>query len=138
MSVGVCQTLMLHMRPLSGRGDLCKSKTRHTFTSDSTSVHLFLLTFAKCFMSGEFIIHESACRLCDEWTCNAHHHHHHYHPLLNREGRWGTTDDFATSFLHFSLFSSALWDLLNSRSVHFPDVVFPPLPLSALSSSPFH
>ena len=23
------------------------------------------------------------------------------HLSLNREGRWGTTDDFATSFLHF-------------------------------------
>ena len=35
-----------------------------------------------------------------------HHHHHHYHHLsLNCEGRWGTTDDFTTSFLHFSLFS---------------------------------
>ena len=28
---------------------------------------------------------------------------------LNCEGRWGTTDVFATSFLHFSLFSTALW-----------------------------
>ena len=28
------------------------------------------------------------------------------------------TDDFATSFLHFSLFSTALWDLPNSRPVH--------------------
>ena len=37
---------------------------------------------------------------------------------LTREGRWGTTDDFATSFLHFSLFSTALWDLPNSRPVH--------------------
>ena len=27
---------------------------------------------------------------------------HHHHQFLNREGRWGTTDDFATSFLHFS------------------------------------
>ena len=46
-------------------------------------------------------------------------HHHHYHHLsLNREGRWGTTDDFATSSLHFSLFSTALWDLANSRPVH--------------------
>ena len=34
-----------------------------------------------------------------------HHHHHHHHLFLNREGRWGTTDDFATSFLHLSLFS---------------------------------
>ena len=28
------------------------------------------------------------------------HHHHHHHQSPNREGRWGTTDDFATSFLH--------------------------------------
>ena len=27
---------------------------------------------------------------------------------LNHEGRWGTTADFATNFLHFSLFSTAL------------------------------
>ena len=32
--------------------------------------------------------------------------------------RWGTTGDFATCFLHFSLFSTALWDLPNSRPVH--------------------
>ena len=37
---------------------------------------------------------------------------------LIREGRWGTTVDFATNFLHFSLFSTALWDLANSRHVH--------------------
>ena len=49
-------------------------------------------------------------------NCTGSHHHH--HQSLNREGRWGTTDDFATSFLHFSLFSTALWDLLNSRPVH--------------------
>ena len=30
----------------------------------------------------------------------------------------GTADDFATSFLHFSLFSTVLWDLKNSRPVH--------------------
>ena len=40
------------------------------------------------------------------------------HLSLNLEGRWGTTDDFATSFLHFPLFSIALWDLTNSRPVH--------------------
>ena len=32
---------------------------------------------------------------------------HHHHQSLNREGRWGTTGDFATSFLHFPLFSTA-------------------------------
>ena len=44
--------------------------------------------------------------------------HHHHHQSLNCEGSWGTTDDFATSFLLFSLFSTALWDLPNSRPVH--------------------
>ena len=43
-----------------------------------------------------------------------------YHLSLNREDRLGDTDDFTTSFLHFSLFSTALWDLANSRAVHFP------------------
>ena len=42
----------------------------------------------------------------------------HHHLSLNRVGRWGTTDDLTTSFLHFSLFSTALWDLANSRPVH--------------------
>ena len=44
---------------------------------------------------------------------------HHHHQSLKHEGRWGTTDDFATRFLRFSLFSTALWDLPNSRPVHF-------------------
>ena len=30
-----------------------------------------------------------------------YHHHHHHDQSLNREGRWGTTDDLATSFLRF-------------------------------------
>ena len=45
-------------------------------------------------------------------------HHHHHHLSLSREGRWGTTDDFATSVLHFSMFFTDLWDLLNSWPVH--------------------
>ena len=63
-------------------------------------------------------------------TCPNHRHHHHHHHRrrrrhrhrhhlsLSREGRWGTTNDFATSFIHFSPFSTALWDLANSRPVH--------------------
>ena len=47
-----------------------------------------------------------------------HHHHYHHHQSLHRECCRGTTDDFATSFLHFPLFSTALWDLPNSRPVH--------------------
>ena len=44
--------------------------------------------------------------------------HHHHHLSLNHEGRWGTTDDFTTSFVHFSLFSIGFWDLANPRPVH--------------------
>ena len=31
-----------------------------------------------------------------KYKCSFHNYHH--HQSLNREGRWGTTDDFATSF----------------------------------------
>ena len=41
------------------------------------------------------------------------------HISLNREGRSGTTDVLTTSFLHFSLFSTVLLDLANSKPVHF-------------------
>ena len=46
-------------------------------------------------------------------------HHHHHHLSLNHKGCLGTTDDFTTSFLHYFLFSTAPWDLANSRPVHF-------------------
>ena len=45
-------------------------------------------------------------------------HHHDHHLSLDHERRWGTKNDFVTSFLHFSLFSTALWDLVNSRPLH--------------------
>ena len=45
---------------------------------------------------------------CTEFSIRGNCPHHHHHQSLNREGRLGTTDDFATSFLHFSLFSTAL------------------------------
>ena len=40
------------------------------------------------------------------------------HLPLNRKVRWGTLDDFTTSFLHFSLFSTALWNFANSSPIH--------------------
>ena len=60
------------------------------------------------------------------------------HLFLNREGRWGTTDDFTTSFLHFFPVLHCPLGLGELQACPFPDVVFPPLPLSALSSSHFH
>ena len=63
----------------------------------------------------------------------------HLHLSLNRQGRWGTADDFTISFLAFflSVFHCPL-GLGELQACPFSDVVFPPLPLSALSSSPFH
>ena len=40
------------------------------------------------------------------------------HLSICRRARLGTIDDFTTSFLHISLFSTAPWDLENSRHVH--------------------
>ena len=44
--------------------------------------------------------------------------HLHLRQCFNRCGRWGTTDDFTTSYLYFPLLSPAIWDLANSRPVH--------------------
>ena len=55
---------------------------------------------------------------CETCPARSLHEHHHHHQSLNRERRWGTTDDFATSFLQFSLLSTAVWDLANYRPVH--------------------
>ena len=54
--------------------------------------------------------------------------------LLGHLRHWGTTNDFTTSFLH-PLPSGTFGEL---QACPLPDVVFPPLLLSALSSSPFH
>ena len=66
------------------------------------------------------------------------HYHYHHHLSLNREGRWGTTDESATIFHHFPPLLHCPLGLAELEAYPFPDVVFPPLPLSALSSSPFH
>ena len=50
------------------------------------------------------------------------------HLSVNREGRCGTSDDFATCFLHFPQFSTALCDLANSRPVHSLMLSSKPLP----------
>ena len=65
-------------------------------------------------------------------------HYHHHHLSLNREGRWGTTGDFATKFPPFSPVLHCPLGLGELQACPFPDVVLPPLPTSALSSSPFH
>ena len=59
--------------------ELWKGRTAHLFNFDYSELH----------------------------TCTVTHHHHHHQSRI-RKDRWGTTDDFATSLLQFSLFSTAL------------------------------
>ena len=64
--------------------------------------------------------------------------HHNHYQSLNREGRWGTTDDFATSFLHFPCFPLPS-GACRTPGLSIPWCCLPTLfPLSTLSSSPFH
>ena len=49
-------------------------------------------------------------------------HHHHHHLFLNHEGRWGTTGDFATSLLHFSLFLHCPLGLGELQACPFPEM----------------
>ena len=44
--------------------------------------------------------------------------HLHLQLSHNRASCWGTTGDFTTTFLHFSLFSIALWDLYCTNIFH--------------------
>ena len=53
-----------------------------------------------------------------------------HHLFLNREGRWGTTDDFTTSFLHFSLFSTTVDSLMLSSHLVLLSVCLVFFPLS--------
>ena len=71
-----------------------------------TILNCLLLILFYCVLETQFTLYH-----------HRHHHHRHHHQSLNREGRWGTKDDFATRFLHFPLLSTAIWDLANSRPV---------------------
>ena len=76
---------------------------RHTHTHTHTHIHTYTLIHTHT-------THTPTTAHTTVW-------HHHHHQSLNCKGWWGTTDDFATSFLHFSLFSTALLDLPDSRPV---------------------
>ena len=72
-----------------------------------------------CHVSSKATAEHQTKRLVDsEQNLGAHLSSHLSNISLNCKGRWGTTDDFTTSLLNFSLFSTALWDLENSRPVH--------------------
>ena len=75
---------------------------------------------------GRIYVCVAVCKQCNSavklvgHTLNVSMHmkRRHHHLSLNREDRSGITDNFATSFLHFPLFFTALWDVANSRPVH--------------------
>ena len=65
------------------------------------------------------------------------HYHHHHHLSLNREGRWGTSD-FLNQFSPFFPVLHCPMGLGELQACPFPDVAFPHLPLSALTSFSVH
>ena len=73
---------------------------------------------AECPTNARAVSNDKAGSSRIRYGSGVSHHHHYLHLSLHHEGRWDTTDDFATSFLHFPLFSTSLWDLANSRPVH--------------------
>ena len=76
--------------------------------------------------------HSSRFRLEEDWEKLSSHLFH------NRDGRWDVTDDFTTSFLLFFSVLHCPLGFGELQACPFPDAVFPPLLLSAMSSSPFH
>ena len=66
-----------------------------------------------------FRISNSTSLVTRDFSCNQMRQTYPSHLSLKYKSRCCTTDDFTTSFLHFSLFSTALWDLANSRPIHF-------------------
>ena len=90
---------------ITNRWELTRATVQSVFVFSVSSlmgnVHIVLLWRGQ--MSYQSILYDSG------------HLSYHHRQSLSCQGRWGTTDDFATSFLHFPLFSTALWDFLNSR-----------------------
>ena len=66
----------------------CTHISTHTYTHAHTHAHTHTCT------------HNQASTKC--------HYYHHHHLFLNHRGGWGTTNDFTTSFLYFTLFSTAM------------------------------
>ena len=98
---------------------LCRPRRLHSDEHARVTCTMLDSTRSRIEMGNDFIeffLRSFTTSLLRSQSRDSHHHHH--HQSLNHEGRWGTTDDFATSFLHFPLFTTALWDLANSRPVH--------------------
>ena len=110
-----------------GLGSCLTGKFIHVGSLEVHMQDLMFITVLFCYAGGvcETRGAHHHCRVCQVWppvtaavtvTHTSSSPHHRWliiiiiiYPL--------TTDDFRTSFLHFSLFSTALWDLANSRPV---------------------
>ena len=77
-----------------------------------------------CAMCGRSALCVVVRALCGR-TCAMHQsnylllqHNSSLHFPITRKDRWDTIDDFLTSSLHVSLFTTALWESVNSIPVH--------------------
>ena len=102
--------------PESGMQDCGRLSEASTFKSKEELVQAIQALHENS--SSAVTFESSSANLQHNSRCLSGMLHRHHHLFLNHKGRWGTTADFATSFLHFSLFFTALGDLANSRPVH--------------------
>ena len=97
-----------------GRGKGGRSHWVLKYFHTHFGVHSKLCFTDKCTINNTPLSTDNFSARTNYLTC-------HHHPLsLNCMGHWGTKDDFTISFLYFSLFSTAHWDLMICRPVHSP------------------
>ena len=90
-----------------------------SFGDDYQIFFSFIFTFGPTFTGFESVLDLTALGWDSCLFCLSQHHHHHQ-LSLNREGRWGTTDDFATSFLHFFPCSPLPSETLRTSGLSIP------------------
>ena len=81
------------------------------FTAANSYAHLLpaAQNLALSMLSGGIYL-----QLCTHSVIHGPSHINSPHLSLKCNSHWGTTDDFTTNFLHFPLFSNALWNLVTS------------------------
>ena len=123
--------------PSSTSHESLKARLWRSFDQYCTTVDAFLICY-EVMHSNTVLVGNVDCHNVSTHKNVSHYLVLHFHLSLNHKGRQGTTDDFKNSFLYFFPVLHCPLGLCKLQACPFPDAVFLPLPLSALSSSPFH
>ena len=130
-------SMMTWQLPSSTSHESLKARLWRSFDQYCTTVDAFLICY-EVMHSNTVLVGNVDCHNVSTHKNVSHYLVLHFHLSLNHKGRQGTTDDFKNSFLYFFPVLHCPLGLCKLQACPFPDAVFLPLPLSALSSSPFH